>query len=127
MVCHSLFKDNLVIKQDWNGSIVRDLTTGVPVRLQKIMLMCNLRVLDNHLIEHFDDATESNCVLISETKLGNYSRRRVPTSRRCPLVKKIMCGCENCILFDDMHECLNLYQKRYIKRMKRDLKGMRDG
>ena len=35
MVRHSLFKDNLVIKRDWNGSIVRDITTGVSVRLQK--------------------------------------------------------------------------------------------
>ena len=48
MVCHSPFKDNLVIKQDWNESIVRDLTTGVPVQVQKMMLMCNLRVLHNH-------------------------------------------------------------------------------
>ena len=33
MVQHSPFKDNLVIKQDQDGSIVRDSTTRLPVRV----------------------------------------------------------------------------------------------
>ncbi len=33
LVCHSPFKDNLVIKRDMKGSIVRDPATGVPVRV----------------------------------------------------------------------------------------------
>jgi hypothetical protein len=41
MVRHSPFKDNLVIKRDQDGSIVRDPTTRQPVRVQKMMLMCN--------------------------------------------------------------------------------------
>ena len=38
-----------------------------------------------------------------------------------------MCGCETCIIFDDMHKCLNLFRKRYITRMKMELQGMQDG
>ena len=38
-----------------------------------------------------------------------------------------MCGCETCIIFDDMHKCLNLFRKRYIARIKRDVEGMREG
>ena len=53
MVRHSPFKDNLVIKRDRDGSIVRDPTTRQPVRVQKMMLMCNPRILHNHMIEHF--------------------------------------------------------------------------
>jgi hypothetical protein len=66
MVRHSPFKDNLVIKQDRDGSIVRDPTTHQPVRVQKMMLMCNPRILHNHMIGHFEDATEGNRVVISE-------------------------------------------------------------
>jgi hypothetical protein len=83
MVRHSPFKDNLVIKIDRNGSIVRDPATGVPLRVQKMMLMCNPRVLHNHMIEHFDDATDGNRVLISESKL----RGLLKTS--CSHVKKM--------------------------------------
>ena len=41
--------------------------------------------------------------------------------------EKIMSGCKTCIIFNDMHECLNLFRKRYIRKMKEDLQGMRDG
>ena len=58
MVRHCPFKDNLVIKPDRDGSIVQDPTTRQPVRVQKMMLMCNSRILHNHMIEHFEDATE---------------------------------------------------------------------
>ena len=39
MVRHSPFKDNLVILRDWNGSIVRDFNTGIPLWVQKMMLI----------------------------------------------------------------------------------------
>ena len=38
-----------------------------------------------------------------------------------------MCGCETCIIFDDMHECLCLFWKRYISSMKREINQMQDG
>jgi hypothetical protein len=41
--------------------------------------------------------------------------------------EKLMCGCETCIIFDDMHERLNLFWKRYITRMRQELQGMGDG
>ena len=53
MVRHSPFKDNFVIKRDRDGSIVRDPRTRQPVHVQKMMLMCNPRILHNHMIEHF--------------------------------------------------------------------------
>jgi hypothetical protein len=65
MVRYSPFKDNLVIKQDRTGSIVWDPATHQPLRVQKMMLMCNPRILHNHMIENFGDATESNRVIIS--------------------------------------------------------------
>ncbi len=68
MVWHSPFKDNLVIKRDQDGSIVRDPTTRQPVRVQKMMMMCNPQMLHNHMIEHFEDATEGNRVVISDQK-----------------------------------------------------------
>jgi len=82
MVCHSPFKDNLVIKRDQDGSIVQDPITHQPVRVQKMMLMCNPRILHNHMIEHFEDSTDGNRVIISESKL----RKILKTS--CSHVKK---------------------------------------
>ena len=111
MVCHSPFKDNLVIKQDWNGSIVRDLATGVPLRVQKMMLMCNPRVLHNHMIQHFDEATEGNRVIISEKKVREILKTSCSHIKKMSSREKLMCRCETCIIFDDMHECLNLFRK----------------
>jgi hypothetical protein len=91
MVHHNPLKDNLVIKRDRNGSIVRDVTTGVPVQVQKMMLMCNPRVLHIHMIEHFDDATEGNRVLISKTNI----RELLKTS--CSHIKKMSAREKICV------------------------------
>ena len=71
MVDHSPFKDNLVIKQNRNGEIVRETITNVPIRVPKMMLKCNPRQLHNHtMIESFEDAIgKGNTVIISESKL----------------------------------------------------------
>ncbi len=127
MVRHSPFKDNLVIKRDRNGTISRDHVTGLPVKVQKMMLMCNPRVLHNHMIEHFEDATDGDRVLISESKLRGLLRTSCSRIKKMSAREKIMCGCELCIIFDDIHACLILFRKRYITRMKKDLRGMRDG
>ena len=108
---HSPFKDNFVIKQDWSGSIVRDLSTGDPFRVQKMMLMCNPRVLHNHMIETFDDATEGNKVLISEMKIRDLLKTSCSHIKKISAHERIMCGCKTCIIFNDMLECLNLFWK----------------
>jgi hypothetical protein len=79
------------------------------------------------MIEHFDDATESNRVIISETKVREILKMSCCHVKKMSSREKLMCGCETCIIFDDMHECLNLFRKRYITRIKRDVEGMRDG
>ena len=78
---------------------------------RKMMLMCNPRLLHNHMIEHFDNGTEGNRVLISETKIRELLKTSCSHIKKMSAREKIMCGCKNCILFDDMHECLNLYWK----------------
>ena len=129
MVHHSPFKDNLVIKRDRDGSIVRDPTTRQPVRVQKMMLMCNPRILHNHMIEHFEDATEGNRVVISESKLRDILKTSCSHVKKMSAREKLMCGCETCVIFEDIHKCLNLFQKKYITRLKlkRELQEMRDG
>ncbi len=67
MVRHSPFKENMVIKRGQTGSIVQDPATHHPLRVQKMMLMCNPQILHNHMIEHFDRATEGNHVITPET------------------------------------------------------------
>ena len=105
MVRHSPFKDNLVIKRDRDGSIVRDSTTRQPVRVQKMMLMCNPRILHNHMIEHFEDATEGNRVVISESKVRQILKTSCSHVKKMSAREKLMCGCETCVIFDDIHEC----------------------
>jgi hypothetical protein len=112
MVRHSPFKDNLVIKRDRTGLIVRDPATHQPLRVQKMMLMCNPRILHNYMIKNFGNATESNRVIISETKVREILKTSCCHVKKLSAGEKLMCGCETCIIFDDMHECLNLFRKR---------------
>ena len=37
-----------------------------------------------------------------------------------------MCGCKTCVIFDDMHKCLNLFWKKYITKLKKEVHGMRN-
>jgi hypothetical protein len=127
MVRHSPFKDNLVIKRDRKGSVVRDPATGVPLRVQKMMLMCNPRVLHNHMIEHFDGSTDGNRVIILESKVREILKTSCSHVKKMSSREKLMCGCETCIIFEDMHECLNLFRKRYIGIVKIEINTMRDG
>ena len=127
MVQHSPFKDNLVIKRDRDGSIVRDPRTRQSVRVQKMMLMCSPHILHNHMIEHFEDATEGNCVLISEKKVREILKTLCSHVKKMSAREKLMCGCKTCVFFDDILECLNLFQKKYITRLKRELQAMREG
>ena len=32
-----------------------------------------------------------------------------------------------CVIFDDIYECLNLFRRKYITRLKRELQLMREG
>jgi hypothetical protein len=126
MVRHGPFKDNLVIKQDRDGSIVRDPTTCQPACVQKMMLMCNPHILHNHMIKHFEDATEGNRVLILESKLREILKTSCSHVKKMSAREKLMCGCKNCVIFDDIRKCLNLFWKKYITRLKRELQAMRD-
>jgi hypothetical protein len=126
MVWHSPLKDNLVIKQDRNGSIVQDPATCLPIQVQKKMLMCNPQILHNHMIEHFDDATEGKHEIISESKVREILKTSCSCVKKMSSCKKLMCICETFIIFDHKHVCLNLFWKRYITRMKRELQRMQD-
>jgi hypothetical protein len=127
MVRHSPFKNSLIIKSDRSGRIVKDMTTGAPLRVQKMIMMCNPRELHNHMIQNFDDATEGNQVIISESKIRELLKTSCCHVKKMSTREKLMCGCETCIIFDDMHECLCLFRKRYISRLKREINQMRDG
>jgi hypothetical protein len=94
MARYSPFKDNMVIKRDRKGSIVRDPATHHPLRVQKMMLMCNPQILHNHMIEHFDRATEGNRVLISEKKLREILKTSCCHVKKMSAREKLMCGCE---------------------------------
>jgi hypothetical protein len=126
MVWLSPLMENLVIEQDRTGSIIWDPATHQLLRVQKMMLMCNPGILHNHMIKDFNDATEGNHVLVLETKVRETLKTSCCHVKKMSSREKLMCGCETCIIFDDMHKCLNLFRKRYITRMKRELKGMRD-
>jgi hypothetical protein len=79
------------------------------------------------MIEHFDRANEGKRVLILETKLREILKTSCCHIKKMSAREKLMCGCETCIIFNYMHECLNLFKKRYITIMNRELQGMQDG
>ena len=67
MVCHNPCKGERIIMRDRQGNIVRDPMTNQPVGVAKMLLKCNPRILHQHMIETFDEATNGNNVLISES------------------------------------------------------------
>ena len=111
MVRHSPFKDNLVIKRDQDGSIVRDPRTRQPVRVQKMMLMCSPRILHNHMIEHVEDATEGNCVLISEKKVREILKTLCSHVKKMSAREKLMCGCKTCVFLTTYSSALISFRK----------------
>jgi hypothetical protein len=79
------------------------------------------------MIEHFDNATEGNRVIILESKVREIPEMSCSHVKKMSSREKLMCGCATCKIFNDMHECLNLFWKMYITRMKRELQEMQDG
>ena len=128
MVDHSPFKDNFAIKRDRNSEIVHDTITNVPICVPKMMLKCNPRQLHNHMIESFEDAIgEDNTVIVSESKLRDILKTSCSHVKKMTAREKLMCGCETCIIFNDMHQCLNLFRKKYVTNKQREIQAMRDG
>ena len=126
MVCHNPCKGEDIIKRDREGKIVRDPITNQPVRVAKMLLKCNPRLLHQHMIETFDEATDGINVLISESKL----RLLLKTScniKQMTEHQKMMCGCETCIIVEDMQQSVNLFRNKLISSMTRDINGMRNG
>ena len=91
------------------------------------MLMCNPHILHNHMIEYFEDATDGNRVLILESKVREILKTSCSHVKKMSAREKIKGGCKTCGIFDDMHKCLNLFWKKYITKLKKEVQGMRDG
>ena len=111
MVCHNPWKGEEIIKQDRQGKIVRDPMTNQPVHVAKMLLKCSPRILHQHMIETFDEATNGNNVLISESKLRQLLMMSCNHIKQMTERQKMMCNCETCIIVDDIQECLNLFRK----------------
>jgi hypothetical protein len=126
MVLDNPCKGELVIKRDRQGDIVRDATNNEPIRIPKMMLLCNPRMLHNHMIETFGRALDGDKVIVSESK-----RQLLKTScsyiKKMTACQKMMCGCETCIIFDDIQHCLNLFRKKYIGSLIAEVQQLRNG
>ena len=80
------------------------------------------------MIESFEDAIGAdNTVIVSESKLRDILKTSCSHVKKMTARKKLMCGCETCIIFDDMHQCLNLFRKKYITNTQKEIQAMRDG
>ncbi len=62
-------KNKTIIKHDRDGRIVRDMVTHKPISIPKLFMTCNPRELHNHMVVDFDQATDGDQVLISESKI----------------------------------------------------------
>ncbi len=82
IIYHNPCKGKEVIKRDRAGEMVRDPITSKPVRIAKMLMICNPRILHQHMIQTFDQATEQNKVLISKSSYVSSSRHLAATSRR---------------------------------------------
>ncbi len=120
-------KGDTIIKHDRDGRIVRDPITHKAVCVPKLFMTCNPRELHNHMISDIIGATDGNQVLISESKIQKILKTSCCRIKMMMDRKKMMCGCETCILFDDIQRCLNLFWKRYISSLKNAIKDITNG
>jgi hypothetical protein len=90
-------------------------------------MTCNPRELHNHMIVDFEGATDGDQVLISESKIQQILKKSYCHIKMMSDRQKMMCGCETCIIFDNIQRCINLFRKRYIALLKKDIKEMPDG
>jgi hypothetical protein len=112
-------KGETILKRDQQGKIVRDPITKKPINVPKLLMTCNPRELQNHMISDFVGATDGDKVLISESKIGQILRSSCCHFKMITNRQKMMCGCETCIIFDDIHHCVNLFRKQYISTLKK--------
>ena len=92
----------MVIKCDRQVDIVRDATNNEPIRISTMMLLCNPRMLHNHMIETFGGALDGDKVITSESKLRQLLKTSCSHIKKMTARQKMMCECETCIIFDDI-------------------------
>jgi hypothetical protein len=117
-------KNKTIIKQDRDGGIVRDMVTLKPISVPKFFMTCNPRELHNHMIVDFDWAMDGDQVLISESKIQQILNTSCCHIKMMSDRQKMMCGCETCIIFEDIQRCVNMFRKRYIALLKKDINKM---
>ncbi len=91
------------------------------------MLLCNPRMLHNHMIEMFGRALDRDKVIVSKSKLRQLLKMSCSHIKKMIACQKMMCGCETCIIFDDIQHCVNLFRKKYIGSLIAEVQQMRNG
>ena len=112
-------KGETILKRDRQGKIVRDPITEKPINVPKLLMTCNPRELHNRMISDVVGATDGDKVLISKSKIRQILKSSCCHIKMMMNRQKMMCGCETCIIFDDIHRCVNLFRKRYISTLKK--------
>jgi len=120
-------KGETVIQRDQDGNIVRDPITRLPIKIKKMMMVCNPRELHNHMISELLSAVDGNQVLISENMLQKLLNTSICHVKMMTNVQKEMCGCQTCVMFDEMQRSLVVFRKKYIASLKARCEQMAEG
>ena len=76
------------------------------------------------MIEDFPDAVEGDEVIVSERKLRQVLKCACSHVKLITARYKIMCGCETCIIVDDIYSCVICWRKKYIRKLWKELNRM---
>ena len=111
------------IKRDKDGKIKRD-GTGRRIRVPTKLLMVPPRTLHNYMMENFNGALQNGNIRFSESTL----RKLIPNFvKKASARHQIMCGCETCVIFNDMYQCLVLWRKKLVECVEHNISQMEDG
>jgi hypothetical protein len=103
LVIENSLKNDMVWMRGRNGQVIFD-TNNKPIKIQKKLLMGSYRELRLYMIDNYSGMViNEDTVLYSESTLMKIMPKHI---KKAGKRYKQMCGCQTCIIFEDMYSCL---------------------
>jgi hypothetical protein len=85
-----------------------------PIKIQKMLLMSSFQELHLYMIEHYTKVkVDNNKILFSEHTLRTFLPKHI---KKAGDRYKQMCGCQTCVIFKDMYQCVKIWREKLISK-----------
>jgi hypothetical protein len=121
LVIQNPLKNYMIYERDRMCKVVMG-EDNHPINIQKMFLMSSYQELHFYMIDYYPGMVlDYNIVLFSESSLRKLMPKHI---KKVGERYKQMCGCQTCIIFEDMYSCVKIWRKRYIVRHQAEIDSM---